>query len=105
MDFTQNTVFNGLGIITFIAPFAGDYTFSGKITLPTATNSGTQSQLVVTINKNGASVYTGLPAAEGYKLVQNLLTTDTITIVFSSSAPVDQGLNVIKTSLSVNAGP
>ena len=105
MDFSQNTVFGGLGTVTFSPPAAGLYTMEGKITLPMLSQGASeQSQLVVTINLNGSPIYTTDASSEGFRAVQSLLTSDVITIVFSSSALVDQAKNVIKSCISISAG-
>lgn len=105
MDFSQNTVFCGLGTVTFVPPAAGDYKFDGKITLPSQSAGDSPSSLIVTINKNASPVYTGQAGARGFEQVlQALLTSDSITIVFSSAAAADQPRNVIKSCISISAG-
>lgn len=106
MDFSQNTILSGLGTVTFIAPSNGDYKIDGKISLPSMSAGDTAaSALVVTINKNGSPVYTGLAGARGFEnVILALLTTDTVTVVMSSAAAVDQPRNVIKSSISISRG-
>lgn len=104
MDFSQNTDFSGLGTVTFVPAADGNYEIEGKISLPTPSQGGGESAVVVTINKNASPIYTGTAAAKGFRVSQLFLTTDTVTIVLTSSATADQPKNAVKTSISIAAG-
>ncbi len=67
------------------------------------------SSLVVVVNKNGSPVYTAPALAAGQSALQfkfDLMcaATDIITVVLSSSAPVDNALNNIKSIVSIGQG-
>lgn len=108
MDFSQNLTSVGLRTITLSAPAQGPYVVKGKLSLPTITEDGESldgtSQVVVTVAQNSSTVYTGLPGAEGFKV--NILCNpfDLITVTTSSSAAIDQPLNVVKASISLSSG-
>ncbi len=108
MNQNSNQTSTGLGTIaTFKADVTGLYDVAGTITLPTVINGGVQpgqapSALVVVVNKNGSPAYTGFAGAEGFFAQVYCAATDVLTVVLSSSAPVDQGLNVIKTTVSMS---
>lgn len=102
-DFSKNSVFQGLGTDTTKVPNTGAYTVSGKISLPSIpAGSPSSSALVTTINVNGSPIYTGSPGARGFRVIANCTAADIITIVFSSSAPVDLESNVIKSNISIS---
>lgn len=99
--FSQNLVFNGLGTLSVTIPAAGLIFFKGKISLPTIVDGGGASSLVVTINQNGSPVYTGAAGASGFETSFVCAASDVIAFVFSSAAAADQGLNVIKSTVSI----
>lgn len=103
MDFSQNTSISGLKTVTFVAPANGNYVFDGKLSHPKSGNIQSSTP-IVTINLNGSPIYTTLASAKGFRCVQPLLTTDTITIVVSSSTPSDAVANAIKTIIAISAG-
>lgn len=100
---------NGLGTLTYVIPAAGTYAFDGKIHVPTAVeNAGTAGNLggvsavVVTISQNGTQRYAGMAGAQGFQLYQlPCAANDSITIVTSSAAAVDQGLNAVKLTMAI----
>lgn len=99
--YNQNFVFNGLGTLSVTIPVAGTYTFAGKTSLPTLTNGGGVSSVVTVVSQNSSPVYTGGAGAEGFSVVISCALNDVIAMAFSSSATPDQGLNVIKTVISI----
>ena len=103
-QYNQNLTFAGLGTLSITLPMDGSYFFEGKISLPTLTKSGEVSALVVVVNKNGSPVYTGVAGAEGFKVQVSCVANDLIAMVFSSAATADQGLNVIKSVISIGLG-
>lgn len=103
-QYAQNLAFNGLGTLSVTVPSAGDYFCEGHITIPTITNGGGQSSLLVVVNQNGSPVYTGQAGAEGFRTVVSCAANDVIAIVFSSSNPNDLVLNAIKSVISIGQG-
>lgn len=99
-----NLVFQGLGTLTLTAPTAGPYFVEGQSTLPTLSNGGGASALVVTVNVNGSPKYVGAAGASGFKARLDCAALDVITVVFSSAAAVDAQKNVIKTAVSWGLG-
>lgn len=75
----------------FTAPITGTYFINGQLSLPVG------SQAKGLIYKNNNAVYTGVAGATGFSIpVTQLAAADVITVGVSSTATVDQGLNVIK---------
>ena len=104
-QYNQNLTFAGLGTLSITLPMDGSYFFEGKISLPTLSKGDSApSALVVTVNQNGSPVYVGQAGAEGFKVQVNGVLGDVIAMVFSSAADVDQGLNVIKSVISIGLG-
>lgn len=94
----------GLGTMTFTCPIAGTYRVTCDLTeMP-------PSSLSVVVNKNGSPVYTApalSPTQPGLRFVVDVLqaaASDVITVVLSSSAPADNTLNSIKSSISIGNG-
>lgn len=100
----QNLSFAGLGTFTTILPIAGPYFFEGKLSLPTLTTAGVQSACVVTVNQNGSAKYTGTAGAEGFKVDLLCAANDTVTIVLSSAAAIDQLPNMVKATIAIGQG-
>ena len=101
--FNQNSVINGLNSSSVTVPYAGPYIVKGKITLPTLVNGAGSSSLVVTVNKNGSPVYTGLAGAEGFKTFVNCAAYDVLQVALSSSNANDTSLTV-KSTVEVSQG-
>lgn len=81
---------------------AGVYSIEGKLSMPTISEgSSADSQVVATINQNGSPVYVGQAGAEGFKAPLNVAANDVIAVVLSSSAAIDQDLNVIKCVVAI----
>lgn len=122
-NFSQNLGTSGLGTLSFVVPAAGTYYLSGSISLPmlsqdvsqpappssvTATGSSPNYQSIVSavlvvINLNGSPVYTGIAGATGFQAVVACAAADTLAFVYSSSAAPDQGLNAIKSTISISS--
>jgi hypothetical protein len=102
--FNQNIESTGLNTVSTTVPYAGSYFVKGKFTIPTLVDGAGASSLIVTINQNGSSVYTGPAGAEGF--YTNLLCAayDVIAIVLSSSAAVDAVNNAVKAVYSIGQG-
>lgn len=103
-DFNQNAAIGGLNTYSVIVPNAGPYAIKGKLTLPTIVGGGGASSCVVTVNQNGSPVYTGVAGAEGYFTTLNCAVGDTIAVVLSSAAAVDQALNAVKATVGITQG-
>ena len=99
--FNQNFVLSGLTSIVTSIPIAGTYICSFKTTLPTVTDGGGQSSVVMTITQNSTAVLTSAAGAQGGSVVVNCAAGDTITCANTSAAAADQGLNVIKSIISI----
>lgn len=104
VNYSQNLAFSGLGTVTVKVPNTDVYSVSGKIELPTISSGSSQSAVVVVVNKNGSPVYTGATSSRGFQTVVSCTAGDTLTIVLSSAATVDQSLNVIKSVMSIDQG-
>ena len=105
-NFNQNLEFCGLGTLSFTIPVAGPYFVEGHMSIPALSKGDTgASALLVVCNLNGgAAFYTGLAGAEGFKADFTGAVGDVLNMVFSSSAAVDQPLNVIKSQISLGIG-
>ena len=107
MAFNSNSTFTGLTTMTVGIPTAGAIEVKGKLELPTIDQGApANSQVVVTITQtptggSPTTIYTGLAGAKGFRITVNAAALDAIAVTTSSAATVDQGLNVIKTTLSV----
>jgi len=107
MAYNVNLTTNGLSTTAIGIPAAGPTPLSGKLELPTIDEGASaNSQVVVTVTQTPANgspttIYTGPAGARGFYLVAQCAALDTLTVTLSSSAAVDQGLNVIKTTISV----
>ena len=105
MDFSTSEVISGLRTTAVPYTVAGPLELIGKLTLPRASQgSAGASTVVVTVNQNGTPVYAGLPGADGFKTGVNVTLGDVITIVTSSSSPIDQQLNAVKTIVAIWEG-
>jgi len=103
---SSSEVFNGLGTFNIGVPNAGTYSLLGVIDLPMLSQgSSANSQVVVTISINsGSTIYTGAAGAKGFAISPLVIASanSLINLTLSSSAPVDQGLNLIKTTAQVS---
>ncbi len=99
----ENRTLTGLGTFPVIVSQSKFYNIKGKISLPTiGAGSVADSAVVVTANVNGGSTfYTGTAGAEGFETGAVCNSGDTINVILTSAAAVDQGLNIIKTTLSI----
>jgi hypothetical protein len=102
IDNTFQDVLAGLNTYSVSVPSAGIYEIRGNVTHPTAQDSGLMSSVVVTVNQNSSPIYTGIAGARGFRVNALCALNDTLSVVLSSSAPVDQGLNVIKTTIAIS---
>jgi hypothetical protein len=102
--FNQNIESTGLGTTSVTVPYAGPYFVKGKITIPTLVGGAGASSLVVTVNQNGSSVYSGPFGAEGFYVDISCAAFDVIAIVLSSAAAPDAVLNSVKAVYSIGQG-
>jgi hypothetical protein len=91
----------GLGTFGIIVQTAGLKTVSGTLTLPNINQGASaDSAVVVTVNLNGGStLYTGGAGATGFETQVSASAGDTINVILTSAAAVDQGLNVVKSTI------
>lgn len=105
MPFSINEAVSGLVSTTIPRLNPGPHTITGKLTLPSrGTGSQTSTTVIVTVNQNGSPIYTGKPGADGFVAGFNAAANDVITVVTSSSNPIDQALNAVKMTLSIWEG-
>jgi hypothetical protein len=99
-------VFSGLGTLAIQVPNVGTYSLQGNISLPSINQGATaNSQVIVTINVNGGStLYTGAAGAQGFVFLPITIASanSTVNVILSSATGVDQGLNLIKTTVSIS---
>ena len=104
-NYLQTGSFTGLMTQIVGVPSADSYILQGTLTLPTVqSGSPASSQAVVTIKQNASTIYTGSAGANGFRVSILAAALDVISIQVSSSNPVDQGLNVIRTSYAIWEG-
>jgi hypothetical protein len=99
----KSTTVTGLGTWTFIATATGPYFLRFEF------SENPPSSLIVTINVNGSPIFTSTAPttqqiASQTKVPMNLAINDTVTAVLTSSAPIDNQLNTVKTTFSVGSG-
>ena len=102
--YIQGQSVSGLGTFKVGSPGPGTYNVTGTLVLPSFQEGNTgDSAVVVTVSLNGGStLFTSLPGAQGFSTqVTSTSSSDQFYITLSSSAPVDQGLNIIRTTISV----
>lgn len=122
-NFLQNSSFTGLNTYSVTIPSTDAYNFQGTIQStqypqsPTAgpgggagTGSGggpnIASLVVVTIKKNGSTIFTSNAGAQGFCLnAVQCVANDVIAFQLSSSLAQDQALNAVQMTLSVSEGP
>lgn len=103
MAYTNSQTVTGLGTTTLPAvPTTGRYAIEGKITLPLISQGAGKSSVVAVVNVNGTPVYTGGAGAEGFRVAPFCNAADVISIVLSSSAAADLGLNIIKATITAS---
>lgn len=102
VNYFQNATLQGLGTLTIVVPDAGVYYINGQVSLPSiSAGSSANSSVVVTITQNGTTRYTGAAGDRGFHLERALSASDSIAIITSSSAAVDQDSNSIKTVIQI----
>jgi hypothetical protein len=104
--FNQSGTQGGLGTYTVAPGAAGPYVVDVKNQLPNLSDGAAANSEVVTVVKvNSSTKYTGPAGADGAKVVVVCdADSDTISVVTSSAADVDQGLNVIKSQIAISSG-
>jgi hypothetical protein len=104
MAFNQSGELAGLNTYTISVPTAGAYSIDWKNYLSRLAQGGSPSSLVTTINQNGSPVFTSTAGSDGGHYDLSCSAGDTITLVTSSSAPVDETLNNVKTQVAFSGG-
>jgi len=95
-------VMSGLGSFSDSVQTAGTYQVQGSLTLPGISKGDVaNSQVVTVVQQNGSTRYTGLAGAEGFNITLVCAAGDVIGIILSSSAAVDQGINVVKATIAI----
>ena len=105
--FNQSSAIAGLNSYSVALPNVAPYIFNWKSQLPTVVGGGGASSAVMTITDTTASVtvYTGVAGAEGGSCVYSVPTAgNVLQFALSSANANDQGLNVIKTELTISQG-
>lgn len=98
----QSITYNGLGTFSWTAPSAGNYDVSGSISLPTLSNGGGVSAIVAVVKLNLTTKLTGAAGATGFSVhIPGVVAGDVISVTLSSANSADQGLNVIKTNVTI----
>lgn len=105
-NYNSSQVVSGLGATTIQVPTTDTYKIVGKISLPTLPQGSTaNSSVVVTITQTTVgTIYTGVAGARGFTIIQPATANDVFTITLSSANAVDQGTNLIKTTIYVSEG-
>lgn len=103
-NFHSRGTYNGLGTFPLGVTDTGVYNIQGNITLPKIPKGDTaNSSVVVTININGGgTLYTGAAGAQGFNFTTSATANDIINVILTSAAAVDQGLNLIKTNVTIS---
>lgn len=105
--FNQTINLCGLTSYSVAVPSAVPYTFDWKISIPTLTDGGGQSSVVMTITNTTQSttIFTGTAGASGGSCVYGgAAANDVIHFALTSAAAADQGLNVIKATVAISQG-
>jgi len=106
MAFNQSLSFGGLTTIVISCPEAASYNVDVKCQIPTLSNGGGVSALVIVIKHNSSTVYTGTAGALGaWCQIPAVAAGDTISVVTSSSNPADEKLNAIQGQIAISDGP
>jgi hypothetical protein len=100
--YSQNFVMCGLTTLAFSVPVAGIFNLSGKLTVPQLSEGApSPSQVIVTIQQNASTIYTGTAGQEGFGVTVTTAVGDAFTVALTSSATVDSGLNVVKAVVTI----
>ena len=102
-DDNKKMVISGLESQTTSVTNAGNYTITASLSLPTINKGASaNSQCVTTVTQNSSVIYTSTAGCAGFQLLNvPCAANDTITVAMTSSDPVDQGLNVVKTTVAI----
>lgn len=102
-DDNKRLVISGLQSQSTSVTNAGNYTITASITLPTIQEGNSaDSQVVTTVTHNSTVIYTSPAGTTGFQIPNvPMASGDTITVALASSAPVDQGLNIVKTTVAI----
>lgn len=104
--FNQNLSFTGLvTTVVSIPDTVNGVNVDVKCQIPTLTNGGGVSGLVITVKHNTSTVYTGTAGALGaWTNVSGVTAGDTISVITSSSNAVDAGINAIQGNIAISEG-
>jgi hypothetical protein len=100
-----NATFAGLTTLVLGLPNTDYYTVQGTLELPgIVQGAATASSVVVVVKHNSSTVYTGTAGAKGFSTGFSATAGDSVSIITSSAAAVDQGSNVVKCSVQLWEG-
>lgn len=98
-------VFNGIGNFTSTITVAGDYVVQGQLSLPSLTQSGSDSAVQTVVKLNSTTKLTGVAGATGFKVdIPGCAVGDVIHIITSSSNAIDNALNAVKLTAQIFQG-
>lgn len=108
-NYSQNFAISGLETLTVVAPVAGNFTLSGKVSLPRLSQSDPSdpnylnypSAVVTTIKQNGSTIFTSSAGQDGFSIPILAALNDSFTIQLSSSALEDTVLNAVSAVISI----
>lgn len=104
-QFSQTLVFQGIGTASVVVPNAGTYVVESKSTIPTSVAGSSASSLVSTIKLNASTILASVAGAQGARsVVTGVAAGDTLSVVYTSAAAVDNALNAIKSVISIYQG-
>lgn len=98
----RQLVFTGLGTFSTSVDDTGVYEIIASLTLPTKAKGASGDSAVVTVLKQNSTTMRTSPAGEeGFMFPLTCAAGDTIQIILSSAATVDQASNVIKGTVAI----
>lgn len=103
MAYDLRSELQGIGSVSVQVP-AGAGFVKGKLSLPSIIGGNGPSSIVVTVNQNGSPIYTGSAGAEGFYVTFLGALNDTIAVVTSSAASIDNALNTVKMQFQIGQG-
>ena len=109
MSYSQNFSISGLETLTIVLPVAGNFTLSGKISLPRLSQTDPTdpnyltypSAVVATIKQNGTTIFTSTAGQDGFSIPILVASQDSFTVQLSSSEPQDEVLNAVSAQVSI----
>lgn len=108
-NYSQNFTISGLETLTVVMPVAGNFTLSGKISLPRLSQTDPTdpnylaypSDVVATIKQNGSTIFTSTAGSDGFSIPILAALKDSFTVQLSSAAAEDNVLNAVSAVVSL----